>query len=902
MHPSDLPAVLCVLAAAVPLCAQGTVIPVTSANEAAVASAITAANALAFQASASNPVVIEFASALVGQTVHLTQALPILVVDWATVRVAGATSSQRVTLDGTAAPTVFRLSGRHQSLRNIRFQNAGAPGSQQDVVLASGADFLSVRDCDFDSGTGIGLWLEGVLGAVVQDSGFRTSGAGLTATGGTANLTIDNCQFLQNGRGLVVHGGTGLVVTHCTFDANTKAIDLLPGSVGAVIGPGNLLKNTSLQPALAVAAAYSLTVQGNQFQDNLQTAIALVDGCAATAIRDNVLLRNGLPAIFQVVVRDSPNVTLAGNVCNDGGAGIFASDSSGLTIANSAQTQATANGNRNAAVSLLRCTGARIRQIAVSGNLTQAAGSQVAAIDSDDVEVEAVAIGAAAGAGRVGLRVDNTDHVKIGGGTTVAGNGGGGVLVTGCDDVAIGNWPAVTGALQTQGVTALQITDCNRVVVAGVPTAPVLVTGSGPIGLTLSGGGTCTLGPDLTVDGALATQTALQVANANGVRVVGVDLHGHTGFGLTGVGTLGLEVRDCQVFGGAGGQFATGEGILVNTGCDGARLLGNHVQHHTGSAFLVTQCQEVWVGPGNVATGNNGDGITVQDTPGPAPSRHATLQSVSVVGTNTAAQNGLRFVNVLVDVTNATVTRCGTGVLMQAGANGDLVNVISWGNTLDRNRDGASTGRWFSGIRNTTAGISGPGVWTEQGTLVGTDPLFVAPASGDVGLSAGSPAIDSGLHATPPGSHLPCVDAALQPRIRGGRVDMGAYEFGTLANPLDLPGEWLRPPTQSLLLLHIQEPQSLAGDTYLLMMSGAGTGSGLLAPTGATVPLEADLWTGALLSLPAFCLGSLDATGAANTPILIPDVLLPFLPEVTFVASFLSTTVPTNPVIVRFLL
>jgi hypothetical protein len=54
------------------------------------------------------------------------------------------------------------------------------------------------------------------------------------------------------------------------------------------------------------------------------------------------------------------------------------------------------------------------------------------------------------------------------------------------------------------------------------------------------------------------------------------------------------------------------------------------------------------------------------------------------------------------------------------------------------------------------------------------DPLFVNAAKGDLHLSAGSPCIDAGNNDAP---ELPPTDKDGNPRIFGGTVDMGAYEY-----------------------------------------------------------------------------------------------------------------------------
>ncbi|NCA78042.1 MAG: hypothetical protein EOM90_17080 [Alphaproteobacteria bacterium] len=54
------------------------------------------------------------------------------------------------------------------------------------------------------------------------------------------------------------------------------------------------------------------------------------------------------------------------------------------------------------------------------------------------------------------------------------------------------------------------------------------------------------------------------------------------------------------------------------------------------------------------------------------------------------------------------------------------------------------------------------------------DPLFVDPDNGDLHLQSGSPMINAGYPDTP---DLPSTDFEGNPRIVGGRVDIGAYEF-----------------------------------------------------------------------------------------------------------------------------
>jgi hypothetical protein len=76
------------------------------------------------------------------------------------------------------------------------------------------------------------------------------------------------------------------------------------------------------------------------------------------------------------------------------------------------------------------------------------------------------------------------------------------------------------------------------------------------------------------------------------------------------------------------------------------------------------------------------------------------------------------------------------------------------------------------------------GVWNQNGANIvhwldgniGADPQFTGTGDFPYYLSSTSPCIDAGTPDTT-GLHLPCLDAAGNPRIYGGRIDMGALEW-----------------------------------------------------------------------------------------------------------------------------
>lgn len=125
-----------------------------------------------------------------------------------------------------------------------------------------------------------------------------------------------------------------------------------------------------------------------------------------------------------------------------------------------------------------------------------------------------------------------------------------------------------------------------------------------------------------------------------------------------------------------------------------------------------------------------------------------------------------------------------------------LYNTVLWGNTAstsgpqvyidDENSD---PNFYFCDVQGgaTAFGLNGSIFYTGMyQNNIDTTPLFVFPSAGsgigyngvtaDWSLQIGSPCINAGTPDTT-GLGLPAIDVAGNPRIRGGRIDIGAYEY-----------------------------------------------------------------------------------------------------------------------------
>jgi PKD repeat protein len=130
------------------------------------------------------------------------------------------------------------------------------------------------------------------------------------------------------------------------------------------------------------------------------------------------------------------------------------------------------------------------------------------------------------------------------------------------------------------------------------------------------------------------------------------------------------------------------------------------------------------------------------------------------------------------NIINTTfVDNNGPAISSRNGSAPMLKNCIVWNNI-----GGPFGGQTWDLAVITHSDIEGgyPGVGN-----VDLDPLFVNPAGSDYRLTADSPLIDAGAN----DPLLPATDLDGNPRIVGGAVDMGAYEFGVCTPDEDLDND-----------------------------------------------------------------------------------------------------------------
>jgi len=157
----------------------------------------------------------------------------------------------------------------------------------------------------------------------------------------------------------------------------------------------------------------------------------------------------------------------------------------------------------------------------------------------------------------------------------------------------------------------------------------------------------------------------------------------------------------------------------------------------------------------------------------------------------------------------------GGGIGNSSDYNLTMSNCIVWGNTPDEIYGGAGIPVVnYSDVQ---------GGWPGMGNI-DIDPQFVDPCSANYHLLPGSPCIDTGDPAYVPGPNETDLDG--NPRVTGGRIDMGAYEANYIQARLwFLPRTINRQSKMKRVMAWVQLPEGITKDqidqtTPLLLYPG----------------------------------------------------------------------------------
>jgi hypothetical protein len=189
---------------------------------------------------------------------------------------------------------------------------------------------------------------------------------------------------------------------------------------------------------------------------------------------------------------------------------------------------------------------------------------------------------------------------------------------------------------------------------------------------------------------------------------------------------------------------------------------------------------------GNMSTADGG-GMSNNDFSSPTLVDVVFSGNISLVG---GAMFNYSSSPTLVNVSASgnTASSRGGGIDNDGNSTPTLTNTILWGNSA------VGQSSEISNTANSTplisysliagCGGSGAGWQTWQGTDGGHNldgpPLFADGASGNLRLTADSPAIDAGDNGALPAGLMTDLDG--QPRIVGATVDLGAYEFDVVVS------------------------------------------------------------------------------------------------------------------------
>jgi predicted outer membrane repeat protein len=312
--------------------------------------------------------------------------------------------------------------------------------------------------------------------------------------------------------------------------------------------------------------------------------------------------------------------------------------------------------------------------------------------------------------------------------------------------------------------------------------------GGGPSGLGTPNGavffGDC---PAVTFAGNILT------TNAGGVLAAGchtVTLTSNTFMGNVSLSTIPFPQAQIPAGGGFNAVddtvngYTSGNSLTINRNqfVGNSAVSGGGAIYANGSSTTVTVQANTF--EQNTASNDGGavyisePTVTISDNLVAGNTQTSSSSSGGGVWVN--ASSSLFFVNNTI-VSN-TSAGGGGGAAFQINGTAAVLNVFN--NIICGNSGTPGADVWLAGtgeerIFSNNDANSIFGVWDLFENNLDVDPQLVNPASGNYHLRSGSPCISAGTISAP---SLPTTDLDGNPRIVGGTVDMGCYEYDNMNN------------------------------------------------------------------------------------------------------------------------
>jgi len=287
--------------------------------------------------------------------------------------------------------------------------------------------------------------------------------------------------------------------------------------------------------------------------------------------------------------------------------------------------------------------------------------------------------------------------------------------------------------------------------------------------ITISENGDCGMYCDninLDIDNANVTQNTdhgIYCHDGSNLSIIDVHISGNGGRGIYIISISNSILEDALIENNSGGGMhcsysspIISDVILTNNsaGDGGGFYCTNLSNPYLNNVFITDNSTSGW-----------GGGIYCNSYSNPV------LKNVQITG-NTADDNGGGIacygdcfpILTNITLTNNTSNDVGGAIYAYVSSTPSLVNSVLWNNS-PHEIFGNSINITYSDIQ---------GGWEGEGNI-DENPLFIGTGEYPFALSDNSPCINAGNPDTT-GLNLPLLDLAGNPRIKGGRIDLGAYE------------------------------------------------------------------------------------------------------------------------------